>query len=359
MEIKKFIYGIIIVFIIFLFISLPSIFFQFKAGEYSNAQSSASIQINSDECVVQQVSAGIQKWELGYEVIKQIRPKVVITGPGTANNYSGDFFSMTNYVLGQYISNSKNSIYEINRVFEIFSPEMVILTIDPWWLSNLDNTGTQNKFSLLRRWTSLIYKLYLPYVWIYRGDLNFTEFLTILKRKDKCPIGLRALAKDKHGTKKDGSWHYGNTSINFKYSKDDLKNSIELNTSPKVNKENIKSLIKFIDLVEKYGSKAIIIVPPFAPSIYKEMKKKRKSFYIEKSKKLFNFKLNKSIFFFTDPSELNTSDSEFLNPYSYGKTVSARMLAKLSEIDNEINQYLNINKINQFIKLNQGKKIPD
>ena len=92
MEIKKFIYGIIIVFIIFLFISLPSIFFQFKAGEYSNAQNSALIQINSDECVVQQVSAGIQKWELGYEVIKQIRPKIVVTGPGTANNYSGDFF---------------------------------------------------------------------------------------------------------------------------------------------------------------------------------------------------------------------------------------------------------------------------
>ncbi len=309
--------------------------------------------------MVQQVSAGIQKWELGYEVIKQTQPKIIVTGPGTANNYNGAFFSKSSYILGQYITNSKNSIYEINRVFENFSPELVILTIDPWWLSSLDNTGTQNRFSLLRRWTSLAYKLYLPYFWIYRGDLSFAEFFKILKRQEHCPIGLRALAKNKHGTKKDGSWHYGDTPINFQYNKDDFKNSIELNTSLNVHKENIHSLINFIDLVEKYGSKAIIIVPPFSPSTYKEMKKVQTNFYIEESKKLFKLKLNKNIFFFNNPNELSTKDSEFFNSYSYGQTVSARMLMKLSNIDNEINQYLNLNKIEQFIKLNQGKNIPD
>lgn len=357
---KNFLFGIFTVFVCFVVLSAPSLWVQYKAGEMMNVKESASLQIKSSECLMQWATSGIQAKELKYEIIKQTKPDVLVTGPGTVNFFRDFFFKVPSYNMGHYISDASSGVQEIEALLDVYKPKLIIFVVNQWWFMKSDETGSKIINSIFGRWVSLFHKIYNPYIWLAQGKLDFETFKDIFFRDNPCPVGMRAIANKKHGFRKDGSWFAGRTYADS-YAPDfasELKNvelmQNEFYLTDDLNMTNIKNLQSIVKKVKSVGSEIFIVVPPLAPTVHQAVTERVKpeEYYLNKAREKLSNNIN--FVFLDDPEMVGSVNCEYFNAYTYGEVVSARIIKELAHRNREIAKYVDLDTLESFIEENKG-----
>ncbi|MEZ0232736.1 MAG: hypothetical protein ACAH12_07835 [Methylophilaceae bacterium] len=304
--------------------------------------------------------SGIKDNNINYKlaIYSQRRSNVVALGSSRSMQVRASFFkeSFTNF------GGIANSIPELDYVAtQIINlnkkPSIVLLFADVWWF----NENWQNP---RLKYTPSNQPDYLTFTNINLLVKPIHQNGIIFKKDNR--LGYGAAYKNQ-GFDASGSFHYVATVTGDAPSNDfqfqDTLNRINSGTKrfEYSHHHSIDGANRFIQIIERLENEnihVVLIMPPFANTVYQKMMLSKNYAYIETLTKYLH--KNLPVFDFTNPNNiLGTNDCEFIDGFHGGETVYARLLLQVAASDEHLAKEINTGYLSKMLMRNKGISSPE
>ncbi|MGE0278488.1 MAG: SGNH/GDSL hydrolase family protein [Alphaproteobacteria bacterium] len=293
------------------------------------------------------------------ELYNQTKPAVVAIGSSRAMRFRQAFFNKPFTNMGGAISDPKLGIPLLKKLQAIRSPDLVILTIDPWWFTPRENirsfdgrlrvqsNPTQEPAAIVMTTSPPpSFNLFLPVKWLFEGKIRLTDYWPLISRSplegDWFPQRLGVLAyKRLSGFAYDGSSYHDAGAVVGLYPADDrhfsktfsLVNQSEggFECGQYVDQSQWQAYQELLSYLRDQNIPVVAVLPPLAGALLDHMYAKGScyKFIDDLRQKLVNTGI--PYFDFYDMRQYGVTDCEFLDGYHPGDTVYARMLKIIAD----------------------------
>lgn len=300
---------------------------------------------------------------LKLDIVKKKKPSVIALGSSRVMQFRADFFQNQDfYTLGGLGASVCELEYTWKKVKESYSPKVVIIGVDSWWLN--PKLKHDNRFN-----DSNNKAKYKEIVELYRNEKIFKQLLRVDEIKEfdeigsRRNIGLDAAVNGNGYRLSDGSRQYGkiirdkkDTETRFKSTYERMAKGDENDRfvwCDTVSEIELRKLENLLNDIKKSGAIVVVFLPPFPHEIYNYMD--NNSHY---HGFLHNFiyrmdemcdKLNIPCYNFSDLSSIGASDDETIDGFHASEVAYARITALLGQYE-PISKYINTDKLNVVIR---------
>lgn len=350
--------------LVFIFLSILSAFF-----EHNTYQQIVKYQIKHNAIYGSALNENYFSYRL--ELIKEIKPDIVAVGSSRVGQFKQKFFK-NSFVAAANAGNSlAETHYFIEEMIKNHKPKLVILGIDPWWfnkkmpnnkyLSYQQNNG--KNISSTKIFNAL--KIFASNPLFFSNQL-ITHQTTENPYTTIPSLGFRAIAKS-NGSFSDGSYLYFSTlsgispaeDKNFNNSKERIRQEMfPFFYGEELYYPRIKEFYSLLALLKQNKIQVLILTTPLSPTIYDALINEKKEDFAW-LQKFDEFAKKNKIFHFLNPHKIQTIDCEFYDGFHGGDVAYARILEKISKIDSEIINFLNLQEIQKTIKTKGGYAYSD
>jgi hypothetical protein len=303
-------------------------------------------------------SSGINQDVFDYKLrlFEEIKPDVVVIGSSRALQIRAALFNRRFVNLGGAVG----TVIDLQRVAKRLSasthkPELALIFLDPWWFNEryprifAEHAGRD--FALL------------PSVSLLFQAVRRIPIRRISAEGGRHYFGIAALTTG-DGYTGDGSYHYtsiisgarGGDDIAFAETLQRIKESTRrFETGTHASGKALAYVTDSVDLLEKAGIRVILIAPPFAAPVWREMQRTRGYAYIAEDYRYLSEQTNVSLFDFSDAATISgSSDCEFVDGFHGGDTTYARILLDVAAKSPALENLLAGGYVKQFIRTYDG-----
>lgn len=300
---------------------------------------------------------------LKLDIVKEKKPSVVALGSSRVMQFRADFFKDQDfYTLGGLGASVDELEYAWKKVKESYSPKVVIVGVDSWWLNpklkhdnglkDLNNGGKYQE----------IVELYRN-VRIFKQVLHADEIKEFDDFGSRRNIGLDAAVNGNGYRLSDGSRQYGKiirdkedkaTRFRSTYERmekgDENDRFVWCDTISEIELNKLEKLLKDI---KKTGAIVVVFLPPFPHEIYEYMDNNVHYHeflhtYIYRMDEMCG-KLNIPCYNFSDLSSLGASDDETIDGFHASEVAYARITYLLGR-HAPLSEYINADKLQAIIR---------
>lgn len=344
-----------------------------NSGELHDTESVAAQQAASSEFCIVGTALHEDLYRYKLALYRAYKPEVIALGSSRMLQYRGLYFRGHYLNMGSSLREIATGEHILAAMLKTHRPKLILLGVDYWWFNDSIEKPGRTQSPKPRMLELDIGKLLQPYAWMREGKLDAARFLARLNpflRSDHCRIGVSAL-EEASGFGPDGSYYYTGTVTGAKHNvydrgfgdtlKEMHKGRSRLRHGTQVNPAHVAMFRNFVDEMNKAGIKVVLILPPHAPRIAREMRQMGNAYaYIgDMHQKLDDAGLRYHDFH--DPSSLGATDCEFYDGSHAGDIVAARVLRQLAQdSDTGLAPYLDLVAIESAIVENTAMAmLPD
>ncbi len=335
-----------------------------KSGEGTSAEWVVKKQISEfpEQLCLYESAILEQRVEHRLAAYVLMQPEVVVFGSSRANNFRSSHFLVPFMSMSRAVNSTSSLLSVSKNVINIHKPQLAIVLIDPWWF--LADTKKSNEQAIalgneiqeqpaqnavfndmaFSNSSSLFDSVKLPFQWLRDEKVSFKEYMSLIvrgrlsKESGDCFIGISA-HKRHRGYAIDGSrYDFGllngtnkSEDIQFKDTLDRLRQRRSLFDVQKPLQEiRFKEFKDFVALMNNENIQVLSVFPPLAPTVYGSFA--QASDIVSRHQKIVNrVSALTTVFDYTNPALLNTSDCEFIDGFHPGEVTNVRMLDSLSK----------------------------
>jgi hypothetical protein len=304
---------------------------------------------------------GYLKWKY---VNLNSKKEIWALGSSRVLQFRKGMFDESFYNLGYSISKINEFIPFLKSVPTSKYPKYLIIGLDQWMFnSKWDDLKSKREINY---WENC-FKFYPEmntYKSVYMDLINRKYDFNSLYNGDQYCIGLNALVNDV-GFREDGSMLYGNQ-IRKLIKKDTSANDYNYtNTITRIKNGNkrfeygstindnaIFEVNEVLKYCKKWNINVIAILPPFAPSIFKIMKKSGNYNYVQNlfaNLKPYFDKYDYELYDFTNSYTFNSNDNEFIDGFHGGEIVYQKILINMLDSGSMLNEVSELIKLKSTI----------
>lgn len=306
------------------------------------------------------------------ELYKQARPAVVAIGSSRAMRFRQIFFDKPFTNMGGAISDPKPGIQLLKELLATHRPDLVILTIDPWWFTPKENIRSFDGRLRMQRnpgqETMTVaattappppsFNLFLPVKWLFEGKIQLSDYWPLISRHplegDWFPQRIGILAyKRLSGFAYDGSSYHDAGSVIGLYPAEDRhfsktfglidRSESGFECGDHVDQSQWQAYQDLLSYLRNRDISVVVMLPPLAGALIDRMSTKGSCYKFIDDLRDRLAKTNTPYFDFYDMRKYGVTDCEFLDGYHPGDTVYARMLKAIAdqgapEVTSVINQ---------------------
>ena len=316
-----------------------------------------------------------------FKVIEQKKPKVVAIGSSRVMQFRSNYFVNKDfYTMGGTAGSLIDAEKTFARIRKSYTPEVVILGVDLWWLNpNFSHASQLGRLDEIRESK---YKKYFQLVEFMKANAemrNMLFHLDDIKEMDivgkRKTVGLSAAAKSEGYRLADGSYQYGSMlTADFKTSAElfkdthkrlDNRNS-RFEAADDIDYGEFERLKKLVREMKETGCHVIVFLPPFPDEIYSRMSNHDEWRFLlanfERSVKEYCAEENIQFFNFSNVLWVGSNDDECLDGFhgsemTYTKIVRSMLSDKIfaKYVDSDYLDYILEHPANRFqaIPLNE------
>ncbi len=308
-----------------------------------------------------------------WKVVAQSAPvKVWSVGSSRTLQFRSGMFNGSFYNAGYTITNIKDFVPFLKTIDATQYPEILIINLDQWMFNAKYDPlkATPNAVQWTQSFTK--YPDYQTILNVWKDLIHKKYPLLDSKTEGMTRIGLNAIVNYR-GFRNDGSMYYGNqvdkllskdTSANDHNYKDTfgrIKNgSSRFEHGDSFNEDTLPILINLLNFCQENQIHLIAFLPPYAPDVYNKMLSTGKYNYItqieEKIKPYFN-EFGFEFYDFTDPYNIETDNTEYLDGFHGGEIVYAKMLLKMIALGSHLNTVVDTNELGNTLGSNKNPLI--
>lgn len=304
-----------------------------------------------------------------YALFQKIKPEIIIVGSSRVLTFREQFFESPFLNMGRTVGFALElERFVDDMLLNEYKPKFFLLGIDFWWANpNMRNALNFDHLNIQGGELSSA-ALLAPTKWLIKNKFSFYFFYktvtkSILDDEKSNKFGLSALVKG-DGYAKDGSYYYTSTVFGKKNTADykfmDTIRRINLGTSQfrysqYIDDKTFLVLKRVVEKIKSANIQLITFLMPLPPVVYDHMLLHVDNYlYIEKFRRKL-YELGTLHFDYHNPETVRTNDCEYIDGFHGGEIVSARVLKKIASSKNILlNQYVNINYLEEFIAKNEG-----
>jgi len=301
------------------------------------------------------------------ELIKQTKPEIVVLGSSRMMQFREQSFSSSFINAGGAMNHLSEGYQFIQEMYQVHTPKYIILGLDFWWFNA--NFIQPNFFSYHKNDGTIFdyKKIISPIKWLYTGKIDYSIINNIwhngiIKNKytNYDNLGFSAISTS-DGFRHDGSRLYNKTifgldksnDVQFKDTLSRIKNGNKrFQYATNLDNSRLVLFNKIIKYIDEKKTTLILIVPPVANIVHKEMKNYN-YFFINKLEKYLK-KLNIELYFHHNISKISSDDCEFIDGFHGGDILYQRILENLYINNSIMKDKININHINKNINNYRG-----
>lgn len=299
-------------------------------------------------------------------MVKRIKPDILVVGNSRAGQFKSKFFN-TSFLTTPNGSNTlREMVFFVDEVLKIYRPKVMILIVDPSDFNHRFPNFQRAKYQNISGTDIRFEKIVLSLKYFIEGKIFIDSILSknvVNSLNGFNSMGIRAISLGE-GSLPDGSYIFSSLYYGKKQS-DDLQFNKSLkhvhegyyffSWGDKIDIARVQEFKKLVERIESCGIDVVVITPPIAPIVYKEMMdiNREKFSYIKEVEKL------KKINFYFNPFLLQSNDCEFRDGIHPGEVTIARVLKDISKTDIVLKKYLNMRIINSTIEKYAGHVYAD
>lgn len=332
-----------------------------KTGELLSPDDIAKKQIQHHS----RYGAGVQSLAFQHKLslYKNIKPKIVTMGSSRAMQFQQRAFSVPFVNMGGATSGPQEGAALAEAMFDIHKPDLVLLTVDFWWLNGryAEPVSQLHHNRYLKKSPITLDILLKPWVWMFEKKVSPAEFIFLLRNAHK-DIGASAILRQ-DGVDQYGTHYYTSITRGTRPHEDVLfaktKRGIHANkkiyaAGDDLSEEKIHNMEIFFRIFKKHDVPVIVILPPMSDFALREMADDGGFSYVQDVQDWL--KKNTSFFYdYHDPKTLHTTDCEFVDGHHGGAILYMRMLnAMAQDTHTSLKTMLNIETIQNIIAENEG-----
>ncbi|MBP3819955.1 MAG: hypothetical protein J6H31_16840 [Butyrivibrio sp.] len=282
---------------------------------------------------------------LKFPIVEKKQPNVIALGSSRVMPFRAAFFLNKDfYTMGGLGSSVDDVVYTWNKIKTIYTPKVVILGIDPWWINpnyklgitflNVDKQQQYRKHIELFRNNK-----------IRRQLLHLDEIKAIDEYGQRQTVGLNAAVNSNGFRLSDGSYQNGREirqnadrttkfADTYKRMREGKKNDrfVWCDTIDYAELEKLSALLQNITVS---GTKVIVFLPPFPHEVYTYMDNSIHYHdylhaYIDETEKMCS-KLDVPFYNFCDLASIGASDDEAIDGFHGSETAYAQITALLGK----------------------------
>lgn len=305
--------------------------------------------------------------EKNYKFLKwkniNSKPKVEIwsLSSSRAMQFRSEMFDTSFYNAGFTVGRINEFLPFIKSINKSKYPDVQIVTLDTWMFNAkydkvddiIDETKWANSFKIYPSFTTL------KKAW---GDLikNKLDQNKIYSSNGFLRIGYNAVYKNS-GFRNDGSFYYGNqihklitndptrSDYNFKSTFTKIDQGIDrFEYGKKPNPKAFVALEKFLHFCKKNSINVVLVLPPFADSVFTKMLSGGNYKYFQDFFEKCNSIAEENgfeFYNFTSPTAIKSKDNEFIDGFHGSEKVYLKMLIKMLGTESILNKKTNIDRL--------------
>ena len=302
--------------------------------------------------------------EVKDEILRAYPPDVIVIGDSRSSQFRKEFFK-DEYRF--FAWPQVGSVDDLHLYFDEFitdtttAPDLVVLVVDHFFL--LDR-GIADRRRLAGdgigkpRWLQIFSRVI--------GDMATGKLPLRIFAQDQVPYHAGAQAViNGVGFRNDGSLDYGNVKPNFEHEDhEDYQFKYYLRLTERgignlkqgdtPSDEALQVFEAFLQRARESNIHVVVILPPFAPTIYREMQRPENHYgYIPKAAARvasLTKKYGHAFGDFTNPEILSLPDTSFFDGIHQGEAANARILLEIARTDTTLATYLDEERLNDHLR---------
>lgn len=302
-------------------------------------------------------SSGLNQRAFSYKLrlMDGINPDVVAIGSSRAMQVRREFFILPFANLSRSVS----SVGELEMMVDQLllrgrRPKLMLLFVDPWWFNRRYAKNGAGDPQLLRFPEYISVDVFVGAVKAL-GKGNW-----IARAAESKNLGIHAILTG-DGFAQDGSYHYVSAiqgkgaDVKFLHTLSRISVGKErFEKSDFADHSLVRRTCVAISKIRRSGSKVVLIAPPFADRVWREMVRGGYG-YIEDAHKELRSCMEGAFYDFSAAEAIpGSNDCEFIDGFHGGDVTYARMLKAIAREVPEIKSALAADFVDEFIRVNAG-----
>lgn len=300
---------------------------------------------------------------LKYKVLTEIdRVNVWAVGSSRSLQFRREMFSKSFYNAGYTITTIKDFVPFLKSISPDKYPDILIVNLDQWMFN--ENYDQLKSTPNVIQWTDAFteFPSYKTIVNVWTDVFQYKY--SLLNNGDVKNIGLNA-AVNNRGFRPDGSMYYGNqvekllvndsTANDFEFK--DTFNRIRFGSNrfqygKEFNSNTVEEVKNLLLFCRVHDIELIAFLPPYAPRVYEVMSASGEYAYMDsiQSNLIDLFRSREySLYDFTNPTQIQSNDDEFIDGFHGGEKTYARILLEMLKTNEKLSEYVNSDRLRRDI----------
>jgi hypothetical protein len=316
-----------------------SLLFFLRSGENWTYRSLVSFQRSHNAIFAP--GAAFDRFEYKLEMIRQVRPEVVVLGSSRALGFQGRYIRVPFVNAGHAMRSLEEGELFLSKMDNVPKPQNIIIVVDFWWFNPSSPPAGQSYGRFPRLALNRDLAL-LPLEYLWKGELALWQLPAVAllgHRKNAITnfenLGILGIATS-NGMRPDGSmlyaWALGDRSNYDPFARP--SSMIKAGSDNFAREENVDQGLfdRFANIVRGFKSKGIavsLVVPPVAPKVRDMLARNGGYGYIERLRTMLR-ELAVPTADFHDAEQIPATDCDFMDAYHTGDITYLKMLVKMT-----------------------------
>jgi hypothetical protein len=316
-----------------------SLVFFLRSGENWTYQSLVAFQRSHDAIFA--AGAAFDRFEYKIEMIRQVRPDVVVLGSSRALGFQGRYFRVPFVNAGHAMRSLEEGELFLSKIDDLPKFKNIIVVVDFWWFNSSSSPAGQSYGRFPRLALNRDLAL-LPLDYLWKGELAFWQLPAVALlgyRKNAITnfenLGILGIATS-NGMRSDGSMLYA-WALADRSDYDPFVrplSTIAAGSDNFARAEDVDQRLfdRFANIIKGFKSKGIavsLVVPPVAPKIHDTLARSGGYGYIDRLRSMLP-ELAVPIEDLHDAEQIPATDCDFMDAYHTGDITYLKMLVKMA-----------------------------
>jgi hypothetical protein len=364
----NFVRGFVLTSAIVLVPLLLSVLFFIRSGENWSYFDVVAFQRTNDALFAP--AASFDYFEYKLEMIRQVRPAIVVLGSSRGLGFQGQYFTVPFVNAALAMRSLEEGELFLEKILEVHKPLEIILCVDFWWFNrSVEPSGMS--YGHFPRLTLTRDLALLPLDSVWKGKLASWQLPAVallgyrrnaLTRYDN--LGVAGIANS-NGIRADGSMLYAEYALGDRRDLDPrfsrTAGMIKAGLSnyawgQEVDRDLFDRFEKIIFQLQKNGVHVALVLPPLAPSVGAMLATGGHYRYIDELRSMLR-RLKTPFADFHDADSIPATDCEFIDGYHSGDVTYLKMLVKMAHNWPSLSPYVDLNAAERTISAFDGNII--